>query len=299
MKKSAKLVFFGTDDFAVPSLRALLDDGWQVSAVVTKPDTRAGRGLQLKVSGIKKITQKHSIKKIFQPDNLAEIEHEIAALKPKLGILVAYGKLIPEKFIDLFPGGIINVHPSLLPVWRGPSPIEAAILSGDKQTGISLMRLTASMDTGPVYTQTVVTLGGSEDRLGLAHGLAEKGARFLVEKLPEIINGSIKPIPQDNSKSSYSQLLKKEDSWLDTDRPAEVLERQVRAYLGFPKSRIKLFTKHEVVITKAQVANPPAGGENDGRLIIKCNPGWLEILELIAPSGRTTSGRDFLRGYQE
>ena len=299
MKKSAKLVFFGTDDFAVLSLQALLDDGWQVSAVVTKPDARAGRGRQLKVSGVKEIAQRHGIKKIFQPGNLAEIEHEIAALKPKLGILVAYGKLIPDKFISLFPGGIINVHPSLLPVWRGPSPIETAILNGDKQTGISLMRLTASMDTGPVYAQTAVALGGSEDRLGLAHDLAEKGARFLVEKLPEIINGSIKPIPQDNSKASYSQLLKKEDGWLDTDRPAEVLERQVRAYLGFPKSRIKLFAKHEVVITKAQVANPPAGGENDGRLIIKCSPGWLEILELVAPSGRTISGGDFLRGYQE
>jgi len=299
MKKSAKLVFFGTDDFAVLSLQALLDDGWQVSAVVTKPDARAGRGRQLKVSGVKEIAQRHGIKKIFQPGNLAEIEHEIAALKPKLGILVAYGKLIPDKFISLFPGGIINVHPSLLPVWRGPSPIETAILNGDKQTGISLMRLTASMDTGPVYAQTAVALGGSEDRLGLAHDLAEKGARFLVEKLPEIINGSIKPIPQDNSKASYSQLLKKEDGWLDKSRPAEVLERQVRANLGFPKSRIKLFAKHEVVITKAQVANPPAGGENDGRLIIKCNPGWLEILELIAPSGRTISGGDFLRGYQE
>jgi len=299
MKKSAKLVFFGTDDFAVLSLQALLDDGWQVSAVVTKPDARAGRGRQLKVSGVKEIAQRHGIKKIFQPDNLAEIEHEIAALKPKLGILVAYGKLIPDKFISLFPGGIINVHPSLLPVWRGPSPIETAILNGDKQTGISLMRLTASMDTGPVYAQTAVALGGSEDRLGLAHDLAEKGARFLVEKLPEIINGSIKPIPQDNSKASYSQLLKKEDGWLDKSRPAEVLERQVRANLGFPKSRIKLFAKHEVVITKAQVANPPAGGENDGRLIIKCSPGWLEILELVAPSGRTISGGDFLRGYQE
>jgi len=264
-----------------------------VTAVVTKPDSRGGRGQKSIAPKVKQIADKHGIA-VWQPENVSEIDDKIANLKPTYGILVAYGKIIPQTTLDLFPGGIINVHPSLLPKYRGPSPIESAILNGDSDTGVSIMRLSAGMDEGPVYARVRVELDGSETRPQLYGRLAQSGADLLLERLPAIVEGRLTPKPQDDELATYSQLLKKEDGWIDWTKPAETYGRQVRAYLGFPKSRAKLHG-HEAVITKARVAQ----SADDGSLVIKCQPGWLEILELTAPSGRSMSGADFLRGYKK
>src|SRR5665213_119654 len=163
MSKLSNLVFFGTENFSAPALEKLIAGGWPVLAAVTKPDARGGRGQKLIVPKVKQIADKHNIP-VLQPEKFSEINAKIAELKPELGVLVAYGKIIPQGTIDLFPGGIINVHPSLLPKYRGPAPIEAPILNGDKETGISLMRLSAGMDEGPVYEQKRVALNGDEQR---------------------------------------------------------------------------------------------------------------------------------------
>lgn len=293
MKASKRVIFFGTEDFSVPSLQKLLDTGWSVLVVVTKPDSPSGRGQKISPPKVKEIAQKHGIT-VLQPQKVDEINNAIAKLKPDLGVLVAYGKIIPQSTIDLFPGGIVNAHPSLLPKYRGPSPIEAAILNGDKETGVSLMRLTAGMDEGAVYDQKRVDLKGSENRPELYKQLAELSADYLLGKLEAIAEGWLMPKPQIDAEATYTKLLKKEDSVMDFGLPADVLERQVRAYAGWPKSQAKIHGQ-DVIVTKARMAKD----EKDGDLVIRCSPGYLEILELIAPSGRRVSGADFLRGYQK
>ncbi|MGA3150775.1 MAG: methionyl-tRNA formyltransferase [Candidatus Saccharimonadales bacterium] len=289
-----RLVFFGTESFSAPSLEKLLAAGWPVAAVVTKPDSHGGRGQKLLTPKVKEIAQQYGIK-VWQPAKVSEIDAKIAALKPTHGILAAYGKLIPQSTIDLFPGGIINVHPSLLPKYRGPSPIETAILANDPTTGISLIRLSAGMDEGPVYTQEIVKLDGTEDRFSLSADLAQKGANLLLDRLSAIIGGWLTPKPQVGAEASYTKLLEKVDGLMDFEhKTAEQLEREVRAYLGFPKSRAKQYGS-DIVVTKARVAQ----SKSDGSLVIKCRDSFLEILELIAPSGRTMSGTDFLHGYKK
>ncbi|MEX2006781.1 MAG: methionyl-tRNA formyltransferase [Candidatus Saccharimonadales bacterium] len=288
--KDVRLVFFGTENFSAPTLSALIGQGWPILAVVTKPNAKQGRGQKLAVPPVKKIALRAGLR-VFQPGKVADIEADLAKLRPTHGVLVAYGQIIPDSILKLFRGGIINLHPSLLPKYRGPSPIEAAILNGDKQTGLSLMRLTAGMDEGPVYYQSVLKLKGSENRLELSKKMAKMGADRLIERLPQIIDGRLKPVPQDNSKATYTPLLKKEDGAVNFSQPAEVIERQIRAYLGWPRSRATIFGK-EVVITKASLVKDRTTG-----LVIQCNPGLLQIEELIAPSGRTISGVEFIRGY--
>ena len=293
MKASKKLVFFGTDDFSGASLEKLLSSGWDVSTVVAKPDFKAGRGQTLTKPTVKRIAEKNSVD-VLQPEKLGDIASKIKSKKPDFGILAAYGKIIPPDILDLFPGGIINVHPSLLPRYRGASPIEAAILGGDKQTGVSLMRLSEGLDEGPVYAQEVVKLSGDENQIELSERLGDIGADLLVEKLEAIAEGWLTPKPQFDPEATYTKLLKKEDGVMDLGQPAEVLERQVRALAGWPKSRTKIHAQ-DVIVTKARVAK----GQEDGVLVIKCTPGYLEIQELVGPSGKTMSGADFLRGYRK
>jgi methionyl-tRNA formyltransferase len=206
--------------------------------------------------------------------------------------LVAYGKIIPKRIIDIFPHGIINIHPSLLPKYRGPTPIEQAILDGASKTGVSLMQLAPEMDAGPVFTQEEIALKGTESKEELAEQLLQTGAKLLAANIHAILDGSLKPTSQDDSDATYTQLIKKQDGLVEWNKPAEQLEREVRAYLGWPKSRAEIFG-HETIVTKARVAKD----HEDGGLVIQCKPGWLEIQELTAPSGRTISGTEFLRGY--
>ncbi|MEX1995434.1 MAG: methionyl-tRNA formyltransferase [Candidatus Saccharimonadales bacterium] len=292
MKKSVRLVFFGTENFSIPALTALLRDKWPVVGVVTKPDAKSGRGQLAGSPGVKKIAEKNSLR-LFQPSKLADIEDDLTNLVATHGVLVAYGKIIPKTTLDAFPGGIINLHPSLLPKYRGPAPVEAPILNGDPHTGLSLMKLSEGIDAGPVYYQVTVPLSKEETRLSLTKKLSEKGADLLVDKLDDIVSGRLEALPQNDSKATYTKLLYKADGSIDWREPAEIIERKIRAYLGYPKTRAEVLG-HEVVIIKARVAQ----NQQDGSLVMECSPGWLEILELITPNGRTTSGADFMRGYR-
>lgn len=293
MNKSSRLVFFGTEDFSHESLEQLLRNKWSIEAVVTKPDSRSGRGKLPKQPRVKTLALKHNIA-VFQPEKISEISDQIINIKPSHGVLVAYGKIIPQAFIDLFPGGIINLHPSLLPLYRGPAPIEAAIINGDSKTGVSLMELTAKMDAGPVYAQAEYKLKGNENQISLYDGLAKFGAQFLCENLQQIINGLLKLKPQDDSKATYTKLLKKDDGLIDWNKPADLIERQIRAFLNYPKSTA-ILDGNRVIITKARVAQ----STDDGLLVLPCHDSWLEILELVGPNGTKMSGADYIRGYRK
>jgi methionyl-tRNA formyltransferase len=265
MKTSKKLVFFGNEKLATGISRP--------DPVIRKALENAGFEIEQHVTG-----------------KLLELRPHEA----KLAVLAAYGHIIPQPVLDEFPLGIINVHPSLLPLYRGPTPIETAILDGATKTGVSIMRLTAGMDEGPVYKQKTVNLKGDETKEDLAKRLQRLGSELLIDVLAGIADGTLRPREQPHPvRATYSKLLTKQDGFIDWSKPAQMLEREVRAYLGWPRSQAKIYG-HEVIVTKARVAS----SNDDGSLVMPAKDSYLEILELIAPSGRTMSGADFIRGYK-
>lgn len=295
MSMPYRLVFFGTELFSVPTLQGLIDTGYDIAAVITKPDTVRGRGKKTFVHPVKQIALDHAIS-VLQPEKLIDVEHELTALNANAAILVSYGKIIPKRILDVFePIGIINIHPSRLPEFRGPSPIEATILSGQKQTAVSIMKLDEGMDTGPVYTQTNVALTGNESKLELSEHLADIGAKALLAILPDILSGALLPKPQENTDVSVTSLISKQDGVLDpTTDEAVMLERKIRAYQGYPKPHLMVFN-NDVIVTSAKVVPSPT---SDCLTIACAHNTYLEITSLIAPSGRSMSAQDFLRGYR-
>jgi len=289
---SETIIFFGTEEFSLTVLEGLIEAGYSIAAVVTKPDSKKGRGRQLVMPSVKVLAQKHDIT-VWQPVKVAEINESVKTLGAVTGVLVSYGKIIPKSTIDLFTPGIINVHPSLLPKYRGPSPIESAIKNGDTKTGVSIMQLTAAMDAGPVYATSEHVLEGAETRADLYRLLAVEGTDLLLETLPAIMKGTLAPLPQNEAEATYCKLLQKQDSELDLSTlTAQEAERRVRAYLGFPKSKT-VINGNLIIVTKAHVSS-----EQKTPLDLLCRDGaFLTVDELIAPSGRYMSGDAFLRGY--
>ena len=301
MKKTSKtILFFGTDDFSAASLRELIEKGFTIGAVITKPDTRKGRGRTLHAPIVKQIAQKHNIP-VWQPEKLADIVPKIETLTKKdgqkpVGVLVSYGKLIPERIINLFEPGIINVHPSLLPLYRGPSPIESVILNGEMETGITIMQLSVAMDAGPIYSQLTLPLNDTETAPELEQKCSTLGAQELTRVLPSIISGALQPSKQEDAVATYCHLLKKDDALLTAEQlktlSAEQAERRIRAYFAFPKTKMTL-CGHTVIVTKAHVVSHAKTA-----LDVACGDGrFLSVDELIGPSGRHMSTQSFLNGY--
>lgn len=299
-----RLVFFGTNDVGVPVLEHLIDAGYDLVAVVTKPDSPSGRGRTLTAPEVKIIAEKAGIP-VLQPEQLDDkFAEELSDLNPTAGILVSYGKIIPEEVLDLFEPGIINIHPSLLPKYRGSSPIEQAILNGDKETGVSIMLLDEGMDTGPVYLSVKLPLTGEETKPKLYDQLSQLGAITLVEHLEDILGGDISATPQDDDEASVAPRISKQDGVIDWSKPAEQLEREVRAYLGWPGSRTTLFER-DIIVTAVSVDEESelelAPGEtmaDDGAILVGTGSGVLNI-EYLQPVGKNQmTAADFLRGLR-
>lgn len=290
---SKTIIFFGTDEFSVSALRHLIDAGYSIGAVITKPDAPAGRGHKLTAPAVKILAEAHQIP-VWQPAKLDEVIEPIRSLGPATGVLSSFGRIIPQRIIDLFEPGIINVHPSLLPLYRGPSPIETAIMNGDTQTGVSIMLLSAAMDAGPVYAQTSYELDGSETQPSLYTTLADLGSVLLVQHLPQVIDGSLLPTPQVDANATYTRLLQKTDAVVDpTHISADALARKIRAHLLYPKTKLTLLDQL-VTITAAHDSDTAIHA-----LDVACQDGrFLSIDELIAPTGRRMSADAFLNGYR-
>lgn len=228
---------------------------------------------------------------------------ELGAHDSKIAVLAAYGHIIPQRVIDEFPLGIINVHPSLLPRYRGSAPIETAILDGVKKTGVSIMCLTAGMDEGPIYRQKTVHLTGTETKQELTEMLQQLGADLLVEVIPTILDGSIKPRKQPHVARdvSYTKRIQKEDGAIDWTKPAQTIEREIRAYAGWPKSYAQIAGK-DVIITEASVvkdssAAPGKAWKSDKGLMIGTAEGYLNI-QMLKPAGKKEmTAAEFIRGY--
>ena len=290
---SKTIIFFGTDANSLITLERLFKAGYNIAAVVTKQDSKQGRGQKLTAPDVKKFAIDHGIN-VLQPSKVSDINDYIQLLKlPLIGVLVSFGKIIPESTINLFEYGIINIHPSLLPLYRGPSPIESAIENNDNQTGVSIMELSNGMDSGPIFKQVVYNLSGQETRPEMYEKLFKAGTDALIDVLPSILDGSIQPIQQDEEKASFCKLFSKDSSHLKpSDVTASQAECLVRAHLGFPKTKIVILNT-DITITKAHVSN-----EQKTQLDIICRDGkYLSIDELLAPSGRIVTAKDFLNGY--
>ena len=287
-----RIIFFGTEAFSADALRALIASNFNVVAVVTKPDQPKGRGHKLTEPLVKTIAREHDIP-VWQPTKLADVAEQITSLQPVAGVLVSYGKIIPQSIIDLFTPGIINVHPSLLPRYRGPSPIEAAIIHHDNQTGVTIMQLSAAMDAGPIYAQHIIPLDHTETKPALYATLSHIGNQLLIDTLPDILSGALTPTPQNDADVTYCSLLSKQDGLLDpADLTAVQAEARVRAFLGFPRTRLPLGDQ-TLIITRAHVSKTA-----ETPLSVQFSDGnYLAPDELIAPSGKTMPAEAFLRGH--
>ena len=224
------MLFAGTPEFALASLRALVDSGNKPIAVLTQPDRPAGRGKRLTASPVKEYALQAGID-VMQPSTLrnADVVAELAALSCDLMIVAAYGLILPQNVLDLPTHGCVNVHASLLPRWRGAAPIQAAILNGDPETGVSLMSMTAGLDCGPVFVTTALPIGGDETAGELHDRLAELGGRLLVQHLGAILAGKLEAVEQDESQAIYASKISKQDAVMDWRRPAHELQRLVRS----------------------------------------------------------------------
>lgn len=287
------IIFFGTEDFSAISLQRLIDDKFNIVGIVTKPDSKKGRGQKISMPKVKEMGIANNIE-VLQPNRLKEIIPFVAKFNKPTGVLVSYGKIIPQSIIDLFSPGIINVHPSLLPLYRGPSPIESTILNGDTVTGVSIMLLSKEMDAGPVYLQEKITLSGTETSTYLYDSCGKIGSEMLAKALPKIIKGELEPINQCDNRASYCNLLTKEDSIINPDNITSYqAERKIRALEIYPKSKITI-CDNTIIIKKASITTNP----NSKELSVKFKDNnYLVLEQLIAPNGKIMDGKAYKNGY--
>jgi methionyl-tRNA formyltransferase len=303
-QKLNKILFFGNERLAsgvtttAPVFRGLLAAGYEIAGLVIA-QSEFGASRKTREPEIVQAAREHHIP-VFQPRLLHEATDQLQACGAEVGVLVAYGKIVPAAILELFPRGIINIHPSLLPRHRGPTPIESIILNGESQTGVSVMQLAIGMDSGPVYAQQAVPLHGTESKAELAASLLELGKDLLLTSLPGILDGSLQPTPQDHTQATYDKLLTKELSVLDWRKPAMQLAREVRAYLDWPRSRTTL-EGVDVIVTAAHAAaghgQPGELYRNGNELGVHTSDGILVIDSLIPPGKKAMPALAFTAGY--
>lgn len=296
----------GTPEFAVPSLRALLSHH-DVVAVVTQPDAPAGRGRAPTPPPVKVLAIEHGVP-VLQPESLKSVEvvDQLRAYAPEVIIVAAFGQILRRPVLDLPPHGCVNVHASLLPRWRGASPISAAIAAGDTMTGVTIMQMDTGLDTGPIVSQRSEPIRPDDTAGTLSARLAELGAELLIETLPAYLAGSIRPQPQDEAQATKCGLLKKEDGRIDWQRSALEIERHIRAMLPWPSAfthwegRLVRVLRAAVREVSAPQLELPAGTVfTTGRAVcVRCGEGALELIEVQPEGKRSMSGADFARGQR-
>ena len=296
-----RVVFWGTPEFAAPSLRALVGEGFEVVGVVTQPDKPQGRSREIIPSPVKQIAIEEEIP-IFQPRNAKdpELYTKLRELESDLSVVVAYGHILPQKIIDVPKRGTVNVHASLLPALRGAAPIQAAIRLGLTETGVTVMRVVPALDAGPMILQSSTPVLDDETYGELQVRLSELGALTLVEALTLISLGEAKEIPQDNSRATYAPKVNRESSCIDWSATALEVSRLIRAsdpkpgaFTTTPKGDVKMFGP------KVMDGIEGAPGEvlkTTGELVIACGADALRISE-VQPAGKSRmSAHDWVRG---
>jgi methionyl-tRNA formyltransferase len=298
-----KILFMGTPDFGVPTLQALADH-FHVVGVITQPDRPAGRGRKPTPPAIKSEAKALGIP-FFQPPSLHKpvVMDQLKLWDPDLIVVAAYGHILPPKVLDYPAYGCLNVHASLLPRWRGAAPINAALLHGDQETGVTIMKMDQGLDSGPILAQESVPVEDDDTAGSLFDKLSHLGAQLLVEIIPPYVKGEITPHPQDDSKATHAPMLKREDGELSFDRTADMLARQVRAYAPWPGT-YTFWKGQRLIIHQAhakRVTSPGVGVfcMEEGKPAIGTSRGIL-VLDEVQPAGkRKMAGEDFLHGAKD
>jgi methionyl-tRNA formyltransferase len=298
-----RILFMGSPQFAVPGLRALASN-YNLIGVVTQPDRPAGRGKTLRPSAVKTVAEDLDLN-ILQPKIIRneDVIRHIQRLDPECIIVAAYGQILPQNILDIPRFGCLNIHASLLPRWRGAAPIQASILHGDEETGISIMLMDAGLDTGPILTQARLDILENETSGDVANRLSIVGADLLMETLPAYFGGEIDPIPQNDNLATYAPMIKKSEGVLDFNKPSIQLSRQVRAFEPWPTSYF-YWDEKRIVVKKASSA--VWKNMEPGQVILLdpypaiTTPDGVLVLEEIHPAGKKIMPGDaFLRGSPE
>ena len=300
-----KIIFIGTPDFSIPSFKSLItDDDFDIISVVTQPDRKAGRK-QIMVSPPVKIEAEKNSIPVFQPDKIIDIKDEIFDLKPDLIIVIAYAQIIPESILEIPKYGVVNVHGSILPKYRGASCVQAAILNGDKKTGVTIMKMDKGLDTGPILTHDEISVSENDTGGSLYSALSELGAKILAPTIKKYINGTIKPVSQDNDEASYVGLLKKKDGEIDWAKNADEIKRHTRAMFPWPGAFTKIDNKN-LKILEVENLIPDINDKEVGvlfldndKLLVQCGRGSLVIDKLQIEGKKEMSSKDFILGYKK
>ena len=299
-----RIVFMGTPEFAVPSLRALLDNGYEVVGAITQPDRPAGRGHKLTPCPVKLLAQERGVP-VYQFERIKAQEGVdcLRALKPELVVTAAFGQLLSPEILAIPQYGTVNVHASLLPKYRGSAPINWCILNGEKVAGVTTMLTDVGMDTGDMLMKAQTDIGELETAGELTQRLSELGAKLLIDTLKFYPNGGLKSMPQNEAESSYQPMLTKEMGKIDWTRSAQEISCQVRGLNPWPCA----YTENDDGRLKIYLARPcPAEGDAEPGCVavssakeglkIACGEGWLEVLEMQAPNAKRMTAKVYLQG---
>jgi methionyl-tRNA formyltransferase len=303
MKNRQRIIFMGTPDFAVPSLKALHDSGHEVALVVTQPDRPRGRGQKILFSPVKKAALDLGYD-ILQPLSVRtpEFYEKAAALSPDIFVVIAFGHILPKRVLLIPEKGAINLHASLLPKYRGPAPIQWAIINMEKETGVTAMLMNEGLDTGDILLSAKTEIYSKETSSSLHDRLSRIAGDLLIPTLSGMSTNSVKPVSQDNSLSTYAPLLKKKDGLIDWSKPAEEIEAFIRGMTPWPgafmfigRKRLKIFAS-DVVFNDSKGDPGTVTGETRDKLCIATGKYLLSIKEIQEESGKRLLIKEYLRG---
>ncbi|KPJ73092.1 hypothetical protein AMJ48_02515 [Parcubacteria bacterium DG_74_1] len=310
-----KILFIGTPDFSADILKGLINGGFKPVLVITETDKPVGRKQVITPPPVKLVAQEYQIP-IAQPEEILNLESKILDIKPDLIVVVAYGQVIPKSILEIPRHGCLNIHPSLLPRWRGPSPIQYTILNGDKKTGVTIMLMDEKIDHGPILSQREIIISENETGKTLSEKLTDLGARLLLETISQLGRGLAKPRPQNEEKATYSKILTRQDGKINWKRTAEEIEKQIRAFELWPESftlwqsrrkllKIKI-SKATTLKSKGGIAYPVGKTltVSQNQICVQCGKGFLPgegdflVIERLQLEGKKEmTSEEFLRGH--
>jgi methionyl-tRNA formyltransferase len=309
-----RILFFGTPEFAVPTLERLLRSPYQVAGVVTQPDRPSGRGQRVTEGPIKQLARAHDVP-VMQPERLRDegFVGRVKVLEADLAVVAAYGKILPESLLAIPTYGFVNVHASLLPRYRGAAPVQRAVMAGDRQTGVSIMRVVKELDAGPVFAMAAYPIGSDDTADAVEHALARLGAGLLVRVTDDIAAGRAHATPQDDSLATYAPRLTKEEGLIEWSRPARMVHNQVRGLHPWPHAFTFLdgsrFIVLQAALTGRALRSEPGSdkvlqpgeilrAEGDHLEVMAGDGEALGLLQIQPEGRRSMNPRDFLAGHR-
>jgi methionyl-tRNA formyltransferase len=310
--QALRIVYFGTPAFAVPSLVALAHSRHQVVALVSQPDRPRGRGQRIQVTPTKEAALARGIP-VLQPERIKDPEllERIKTLGADLGVVAAYGRIIPDALLNAPRLGMVNVHASLLPKYRGAAPVHRAVIAGERETGVTIMRLVTELDAGPTFAMRRRAIGEDETSTEVEHALAALGADLLMEAVDEIAAGRAVETPQDDSQASFAPKLTKAEGQVDWRLPARILHNRIRGLQPWPLASVRL-ADQRILLHRSRLVSSAVPGATGGRsepgtivvadangIIATCGDGFpLQILQLQPEGSRVMSAREYLAGHR-